>query len=254
MEHKRIPSVLLVINTMLALAATAILVTGCGGSSHTSSNRAALGASKTHPLGASAQAVALANAINLRQADVPAFAGRFERDREARSGPLGNCAEASARGLVGFLSQRFHRGGTGVLPTESVSSGVYLMASEAQAVREFDALGSARARACVRRDLETGTIKNERGGTEQFATDYEVLSLAPLLRPLPVRGIRRIERAAIPMPGAHGRSEVYLDEAGFTVGRVVVTLLAVGSPHPFPLVTERRLLALLYSRAEAHKL
>jgi hypothetical protein len=225
------------------VCASAMLGAGCGG-----------GASRTHPLGVRVQAVALANAINLRQADVPGLAAQFERDREARSGPLGNCDGAAVRGLVGFQSQRFGRGGTTVLPTEGVSSGVYLMATEAQAVREFDALDSTPARACIRRDLETGTIKNERGGRELFATHDEVLSLAPLPRPLPVRGIRRIERAAIPVPGAQGRSEVYLDQSGFAVGRALVTLLAVGSPRSFPSATERRLLALLYSRAEARKL
>ena len=74
------------------VCASATLGAGCGS-----------GESKTHPLGASAQAVALASAINLRQADVPGLAGRFERDREAPSAPLGNCDEASARGPVGFL-------------------------------------------------------------------------------------------------------------------------------------------------------
>jgi hypothetical protein len=127
------------------------------------------------------------------------------------------------------------------------------MASEAQAAREIDALGSARARACERRSLETGTTKNEQGGTEQFATHDKVLSLTPLLRPLPVRGIRRIERVATAVPANHGRSEVYLDNSGFRVGRVVVSLLALGSPRSFPLATERRLLALLYSRAESQR-
>jgi hypothetical protein len=224
------------------VCASAMLGAGCGS-----------GVSKSHSLSAGAQAVAVASAINLRQPDVPGLAGQFERDRKARSGPLGHCDEASASGLVGFQSQRFGRGGTRVFPTESVSSGVYLMASEAQAVREFDALDSARARACIRRGLEAGTIENERGGREPFATHYAVLPLEPLLRPLPVRGIRRIERAAIPAPG-DGRSEVYLDQSGFTVGRVLVTLLALGSHRSFPLATERRLLALLYSRAEAHRI
>jgi hypothetical protein len=228
---------------LLFVCASAILGAGCGGS-----------ASKTDPLGASAKAVVLANAINLRQADVPGLSAHFERDREARSGPLGNCDEASARGPIGFLSQRFGRGGTRVLPTESVSSGVYLMASEAQAVREFDALGSARARACIRHDVERTIKKGEREKAEPFlATPVEVVSLAPLRRPLPVAGMRRIVRLAIASPFSEGRSRVYLDQCGFVVGRVLVDLLAVGSPHPLPLVTERRLLALLYSRAEAHK-
>jgi hypothetical protein len=228
----------------LFVCASAILGAGCGGN-----------ASKTHRLGASAQAVALANAINLRQADVPGRPARFERVREARSGPLGNCDEASARGPIGFLSQRFGRGGTRALPTESVSSGVYLMASQAQAVREIDALGSARARACIQHDVERTIKKGERERAEPFlATPVEVVSLAPLLRPLPVTGMRRIVRLAIASPFSEGRSRFYLDQCGFVVGRVLVDLLAVGSPHPLPLVTERRLLARLYSRAEAYKL
>jgi len=229
---------------LLFVCASVILGAGCGGS-----------ASKTDPLGASAQAVALANAINLHQADIPGLSAHFERDRAARSGPLGNCDEASTRGPIGFLSQRFGRGGTRVLPTESVSSGVYLMASGAQAVRELDALGSARARACIRHDVERTIKKGERERAEPFlATPVEVVSLAPLLRPLPVAGMRRIVRLAIASPFGEGRSRVYLDQCGFVVGRVLVDLLAVGSPHPLPLVTERRLLTLLYSRAEAHTL
>jgi hypothetical protein len=85
---------------VLFVCASAILGAGCGGS-----------ASKADPLGASAQARVLAKAINLRQADVPGLSAYVERDREARSGPLGNCDEASARAPIGFLSKRFGRGG-----------------------------------------------------------------------------------------------------------------------------------------------
>jgi hypothetical protein len=220
--------------------ASAILGAGCGGS-----------ASEADPIGASAQAATLAGAINLRQADVPGLSARFARDREAQAGPLGNCDEASARAPIGFLSKRFGRGGATVAPTESVSSAVYLMASEAQAVREFDALGSARARACIRHDVERTMKKGERERAEPFlATLVEVVSLAPLLRPLPVAGMRRIVHLAGASTFGDGRSRVYLDQCGFVVGRVLVELLAVGSPHPLPLVNERRLLALLYSRAE----
>jgi hypothetical protein len=227
------------------ICASAMLGAGCGS-----------GASRSHAIGAREQAVGLANAINLRQADVPGLAGRFERDREARSGPLGNCDEASAGGLIGFLSQRFGRGGTTVLPSESVSSAVYLMASETQARRELAALGSSRARACIQHDVERSIKQGERERTEPFlATPVEVRPLAPLPGALLVAGMRRIARLAKASPFAAGRSKFYLDQCGFVVGRVLVNLLAVASPRPFPTVTERRLLALLHSRAtEAHKL
>jgi hypothetical protein len=129
------------------------------------------------------------------------------------------------------------------------------MASEARALREFAALDSSRARACIQHDMERSIRKGERARAEPFlASPVEVFSLAPLLRPLPVAGIRRIERLAVAPPSAEGTSKVYLDQCGFVVGRVLVDLLAVGSPHPFPLVIERRLLSLLYTRAQAHKL
>ncbi len=129
------------------------------------------------------------------------------------------------------------------------------MASEAQAVREFDALGSARARACIGHDVVRTIKKGERERAEPFlATPVDVVSLAPLLRPLPVAGMRRIVRLASASSFSEGRSQFYLDQCGFVVGRVLVDLLAVGSPHPLPLVTERRLLGLLYSRAQAHEL
>jgi hypothetical protein len=51
-----------------------------------------------------------------------------------------------------------------------------------------------------------------------------------------------------------GRTPYYEDLFAFTVGPAVVTLDAIGDPHPFPAGTERRLLALLHRRAEAHPL
>ncbi len=232
----------------LLLCASGLLFAGCGGS-----------ASTTRTLGAdasmSAQAAASANAINLRQSDVPGMTAQFEHDREARSGPLGNCDQAAARAPLGFLSQRFGRGGTRVLPSESVSSGVYLMASGAQAVREFAALGSDRARACIRHDVERTISKGERERAEPFlAAPVEVVSLAPLVRPLPVAGMRRIVHLSQASRFTEGRSTIYLDQGGFVVGRVLVELLTVGSPRPLPLATERRLLVLLHTRAKAHKL
>lgn len=226
------------------LCASAMLGAGCGS-----------GVSRSHAQGAGARTLALANAINLRPGDVPGLAGRFERDREARSGPLGNCDEASARGLAGFLSQRFTRGGASVLPTESVSSGVYVMASETQADRELVALGSSQARGCIRHDVERTIANDKRDGAEPFLeAPVEVLALAPLLRPLPVAGMRRITHLAAASRFSDGRSKIYLDQCVFVVGRVLVDLLAVGSPHPFSLVTERRLLTLLDGRAHAHRL
>jgi len=230
----------------LCIAAAGAFALGCGGSG--SSSRRQDGRE---------EALAAASAINLRAADVPGTAGRGPRpgNREVRFGPFGDwsCA-GSVQGIVTFGSPRFGRGGTTLLQTESVASHVTLMASEAQAAQDYAALGSAQARACVKRKLAGVAIRQEREGKEPFAIHVAVLSLEPLPRPLPVHGIRQVKDVAIAPPRGRGRSKVYLDECDFVVGRLLVDILAEGSPNPFPVATERRLLVLLYGRAKAHKL
>ena len=69
-----------------------------------------------------------------------------------------------------------------------------------------------------------------------------------------VYGLRMAADSALEVPGTTGRSNYYEDFLGFAIGRAVITLHAIGDPRPFPSATEGRLLSLLYSRAEAHKL
>jgi len=60
-------------------------------------------------------------------------------------------------------------------------------------------------------------------------------------------------RIETPILGAHTGSD-YVDAVAFVYGRSAVTLYATGVQRPVSEATERRLLALLYTRAEAHKL
>lgn len=45
-----------------------------------------------------------------------------------------------------------------------------------------------------------------------------------------------------------------MGDAVITLNATSITLGATSEAHPFPAATERRLIALLYSRAEAYKL
>ena len=67
-----------------------------------------------------------------------------------------------------------------------------------------------------------------------------------------VYGLRTTAKSDFGMTGTTGRSNYYEDFFAFVVGSTVITLNATGDPHPVPAATERRLLSLLYSRAEAH--
>jgi len=67
-----------------------------------------------------------------------------------------------------------------------------------------------------------------------------------------VYGLRTTAKSDFGMTGTTGRSNYYEDFFAFIVGSTVITLNATGDPHPVPAATERRLLSLLYSRAEAH--
>jgi len=206
----------------------------------------------------------LANAINLRASDVPELEPRRNpRKLEVRSGPLAGC-DARQLGVIGVSSRTFairrneRREGAGVTltlyPFARVSSTVYLMGSGTQAIGELAAYASEKARACTKRLEERFTTRNEAGKTKPFVTQVEVFPLPSPLPALPIRGLRRAGHVAIAPGGAHGRPNFYSEQFGFVLGRVLVILDTAGSPNPFRVATERRLLSLPYSRAKAHKL
>ena len=172
---------------------------------------------------------------------------------------------AGAGEAIGILSESFARNnkrhnGRGSsnswLPIESVQSAVYLMRSSALASQEFAAADSARARTCLKsvNISEDPTMKRE-GATigEPLLTHIRVSALRSPLRTVQAYGLQMTAESALEAPGMTGRSNYYEDFLGFVIGRAVITLHATGDPRPFPASTEGRLLSLLYSRAEAHK-
>jgi hypothetical protein len=237
-----------------SLVVLAAAVAGCGG-----------GTSRH----ASAQAVALANAINLRTSDVPGLRiiGGLLRYRETQTGPVAPAIERCAgvpspQGIIGISSQRFSRsttrGGLLVLGfTEGVTSTVYLVRSAALALEESTVVGSPRARACLMDSLVREPVLTKREGAkvaEPVFTQFEVSALAPPLKGVPVYGIRWSARLNVDAPGIKGRVRYYSDRLVFAVGRTLVTLDDTSAPHRFSATTERRVLSLLYSRAKAHRL
>jgi hypothetical protein len=241
---------------MLALAVTGALSAGCGSSGSASASNASVGASIPFT---KAQAVAYADAVNLRAADVPGLqAARHQPNREAADGPyrggMNRCEDVAALpgDVIGISSPRFVH--IGSLPLRSVSSGVYYFKSEALAHQYLAAPESARFAAC----LETVASNQPKTVTCEGSNVAEPMSSDPHLSTLPASlpGVRTygLRLAVHSACGAPGRSESFEDFLSFVKGNAVITLNAVSGSHPFQAAGERRLLARLYRRAQAHPL
>ena len=237
-------------STLLALVVTAMLLAGCGSSSHASSVGAPVGADKPIP---SPQAVAYADAVNLRAADVPGLqATRLKPRAETTDGPFGaaidGCESSAVRAgvVLGITSQRFVHLSS---PLESMGSGVYYFKSEALAREYLTAAHGPRFAACVKTVASNGAKAVTREGSKvagPMFIDPRLSTLSVSLQGVQGYGLRLATR---PPLGDRGGSEAYTD----FLSDAVITLTAIGKTHPFPAARERRLLALLYSRAEAHK-
>lgn len=235
----------------IVLGAAVTLVGGCGGSSSASST------GESAPL--SHRAVAYATAVNLRAADVPGLAASRVRLKNTRHGgldPVEGCDGGGGQKVTGIISPRFfasldHGGVLTLLPLEAVQSTVFPAVSPVIASRALQAVVSTRGRACLKQSQGSAESQAEHGPREPVFTQIEVSAPPSPLRNVRVYGLRTTAKSDF---GTTGRSNYYEDFFAFMVGSSVITLNATGDPHPFPAGTERRLLSLLYSRAEAHKL
>lgn len=178
--------------------------------------------------------------------------------RAARS--WGVCRSRSWRVLcqkvTGIVSPRFaasidHGGVLTLVPLEAVQSTVFPAVSPATASRALQAAVSARGRACLKQLFGSAESQTEDGSREPVFTQIEVTAPPSPLRNVRVYGLRTTAKSDF---GTTGRSNYYEDFFAFVVGSTVITLNATGDPHPAPAATEHRLLSLLYSRAEVHKL
>jgi hypothetical protein len=226
--------------TCLALGASVLAPAACGSSTSLT-----------------AQAESDAPAINLRGPDVPDHVGAPRGMVLLRTvGPLGPSVErcdggaAGSRRIVGVPSQEINRVERARRQlVETIHSTVYVLQSEAAALRELAVLSSTRARVCVERWFAAKRLADERTRntrSEPALRPVSVVALRPLLE---LRGYGlRVSGAE---PSDHGRViRFYADSRGFVVGHALIVLTALSAPRPYSPAVERQLLSLLYSRAK----
>ena len=250
---------------LVVLIATAMLVAGCGSSSHTSSIGAPVGADIQI---ASVQAVAYARAVNLRRADVPGLVPTV-RQKEGAGTFLGRCERPAGSGeAAGIPSQAFEENlehgrrskGSGILgilsiyPLESVRSAVYTTTSSTLAAHAVALATGTVGQACLRQSfLGTAQVTSESGHQEPFFTAVKVSPLHVQIAGLQIQGMRASASLAAGMTNTPNRQPYYQDVLGFSSGPHEIFLKVTSSPRD-PAATDRRLLTLLYGRAQAHKL
>jgi hypothetical protein len=213
--------------TILTIAATVVLVAGCGSSSHSSASTAALIAG---PPISDAQALAYAHAVNLRPGDVPGTTSN--RTAESVETVRGRRKPSAFLRCVGVPTPSMvlviHSAIFGA-PYWWLRSTVEVMPSKAFATAYAALLGSSRDWRC------------------SFPRQAE---LKMAFSAIPVRsslvGLRVTQDV-----GTFAQS--YQDIFTLASGRAVVMLSISGSKMP-SLKAEQRLASLLYTRTEAHKL
>jgi len=213
-----------------------------------------------------AQAIAFAQAVNLRPNDLrgstsvhpkgfrinEALAG--ERQRSRRLSPE---AELPCMRL-GMTGSRPVGGASSVLISSYgfVVSDVLVMPSGTLAAFEFAALDTSRGRTCLARLLgRSMSVEGDRK-TTSFAVKVMLVRVAKLLGPRAVA-----VHVLAELPPAHEKGEeqtraTFFHAAAtcFRVGPAEILLLTDEPTRQLPAAIEHRLLSLLHDRAEAHKL
>ncbi len=144
----------------------------------------------------------------------------------------------------------------------AVASVVYLVGDPSVASRYITDADSAHGRACITHYLASEKARSISSSqsygagpiTKPAFTQVKVTALPSPLPGLPIYGIRATTATAalrIFRGPPHYDSR---DLFAFVAGPMLVTLKVDSEPRPFPSQEEKRLVSLLYSRAEAHKL
>jgi hypothetical protein len=239
---------------LASIAAVGGPVAGCAGSGN------ATGASGTVKPGASvtkARAVAYAHSVNLRATDLPDMT-TASPEREGKSPRPADRALAGCDGganpdrLVAAIDSATFKGSVEG-QFEQLRSGVEVEPTVALAALNDTVVFSSRFLGCLKRFLPQSFAKDSGGSSSH----YGPVTVSRLPTPLP--GLDKsfgIEIATtITGPRTGGTPiHLYADELGFTSGPAEISLTAVGAPQPVSEEAEQRLVSLLYSRAQAHKL
>ena len=253
------------------LAASAVLLAGCGGGGHTTATRNARPstAKATHagphangqpdapgPAASreEAKARAFAVAVNLRASDVPGFHPSSEHEHksaaEKRLEPeLAKCVGVAGtkREATEMSSKTYERGRS--IITQSVSSQVTVARTSAVAARELASIRGGHLQSCLAHYLnqllastnlhgaKIGPVSTKQGSPPASGADGSF-------------GLRFIETVTL-----HGlRIPFYVDILGFVKGRAEVSLFTFGVLRAFPAALEEQLFSLLLERAKAHSI
>jgi len=144
---------------------------------------------------------------------------------------------------------------------EVVGSAVIVMPSEALAKAEIATLPSSSGRACMARGLRSSFLPSG-PNAPTYAIAITSVPVAHLLGPEAVLFHRLARPQRIPRARPHSRTRrltppaklVYVAEAIFRVGAADIVFDVLSEHRQLPVSIEDRLLALLHSRAQAHKL
>jgi len=211
-----IPFVLRITATWLVLAATAVIAVGCGSSARSSPG--------------SARVLAFARAVGLRGTDVPGMRVAGSNALIPPQGDGNSTPCAVGKSAPPIVSRAF------VARTWETFSYVVAMPSDASAESYVSALDTQGARSCFVPEVQSSPPP----------------SVTRLSAALPA-GQRYVGvRTVAPRDGRSER--LHIDTYLFATGPTVVGLVALSGDAPPPTSAERRLLSLLYSRAQAHRL
>jgi len=213
---------------------------------------------------AKTRAVVFANAVNLRESDVPAM-GPFVAGFETRNGPpFGGCTTHAGGSdkVVAVESPRFlrskgrrgeHVGLVVRPPIEGAHSVVYVMREPTFASRNVATARSVSTPDCVQR-LSVKEASGRFVGREPYKREITASALSFPLTNVEGYGLRVRGTVAGAVYHANRRQVFYEDTFGFAVGPAEMVLYTEGIARPFPATVERHLLSLLYERARAHDL
>lgn len=247
------PCVPRIATTWLVLGAAATLLAGCGSNAASASN--ALSVSNAPSAGEQAQARVFAGAVNLRGPDLSGF--KVVLEGEGKSGPLNRQIEQCDGGPI--FNQANHGVASALLqqpkvPVQTLSSEVYRTPSPSFASDYIKAADSRRGLGCVQRE------EVRKRDAVRVSGKSEVVALRPPLAGAPVSGVRVWRCLVREKACKSSPARSFTDQLWFAAGPYIVTLFYIAGarneakgPEPLALPLERHLIALLYSRVQAHK-
>jgi hypothetical protein len=205
------------------------------------------------------QAVAFARAVNLTASDLPGAkkveppSYEVKQDEKEAAASFLKTMRCARPGIVTHRPVYVESSGLVDTPWD-VASSVRVMPTEAIAAAQVAAFASKRGHVCFARadQIVVSSANEPPEGPEPIKATF-----IPLVKLLGVGaiGVHTLSRTVYPATRLHPRTSVllYSDSVLFRVGPAEIALSAVGKTQ-FPAATERRLLALLHSRAKAHPL